>query len=361
GVKQPEPAKPVEKASEPVESVKPEVEELVAAEAETTTEANVPVLDVDQERVVPETESAADAAEDVAEVVEESTEPTVSTEQSTFTQEPETQASESVTEDGHQAASTLSKKLLSNSRRLHQDAPVVMPMASTTLERIGMQFGSLSIGGVDLPTVKPAAAVPAAPAAEPVAPPAEVKESAPVPAPAPVPAAAKVEAAPAPIAPAAAVPAQVAEQAPAAAQGPLTAYLQQQQQQHAQTHVQPNIGAISQMPLPNDYGAAALYGAEAQRNVMGFYDNYGYGQFVGNKDIAITTAASAAVPAADAQSSATSGAQSVGINGATNIGQAGLFPQQIPQPFGMSHGMPYYNPYYYNMMQPGSQFPNPAF
>ncbi|KAJ2344147.1 eukaryotic translation initiation factor 2 subunit gamma, partial [Coemansia sp. RSA 2671] len=233
-------------------------------------------------------------------------------------------------------------------------------MANTTLERIGMQFGSLSIGGVDLSTAKPTVAVAAAPAAEPAAPPAEAKEPAPVAAPVPAPAPAKVEAAPAPVAPAAAAPAQVAEQAPAAAQGPLTAYLQQQQQQHAHTHVQPNIGAISQMPLPNDYGAAALYGAEAQRNVMGFYDNYGYGQFVGNKDNAISAAASVAMPAADAQS-ATSGAQSVGINGATNIGQAGLFPQQIPQPFNMSHAMPYYNPYYYNMMQPGSQFPNPAF
>ncbi|KAJ2507441.1 hypothetical protein IWW47_001110, partial [Coemansia sp. RSA 2052] len=50
----------------------------------------------------------------------------------------------------------------------------------------------------------------------------------------------------------------------------------------------------------------------------------------------------------------------VGINGSTNVGQAGIFPQQIPQPFGMSHAMPYYNPYYYSMMQPGSQFPNPA-
>ncbi|KAJ1819335.1 RNAPII degradation factor [Coemansia sp. RSA 2675] len=357
GVKQPEPVKPVEKVKEPVELAKPEVEEVVAEESETIAEASVPVPQIDQERIVPEVEPAAAVVEDV---VEEPVVPVVPSEQSAFTQEPEAQASEAITEEGQQAATTLSKKSQSNSRRLHQDAPVVMPMANTTLERIGMQFGSLSIGGVDLSTAKPTVAVAAAPAAEPAAPPAEAKEPAPVAAPVPAPAPAKVEAAPAPVAPAAAAPAQVAEQAPAAAQGPLTAYLQQQQQQHAHTHVQPNIGAISQMPLPNDYGAAALYGAEAQRNVMGFYDNYGYGQFVGNKDNAISAAASVAMPAADAQS-ATSGAQSVGINGATNIGQAGLFPQQIPQPFNMSHAMPYYNPYYYNMMQPGSQFPNPAF
>ncbi|KAJ2343640.1 hypothetical protein IWW50_006086 [Coemansia erecta] len=108
------------------------------------------------------------------------------------------------------------------------------------------------------------------------------------------------------------------------------------------------------MPLPNDYGAAALYGAEAQRNMMGFYDNYGYGQFVANKD-----SAAAASSAADAQPS-TSVPQAVGVNGSSNLNQAALFPQ-MPQPFGMNHGMPYYNPYYYNMMQPGSQYHNPAF
>ncbi|KAJ2331368.1 RNAPII degradation factor, partial [Coemansia sp. RSA 2681] len=359
GVKQtlPEPAKPVEQVSE---SAQPELDELAADEAEaaTATTESAPAPNVDQERLEAETEPVV-VVEDVVEVVEESVETTVSSEQPPFTQEPESQTAEAVADDGHPAVSVSSKKAQPNSRRLHQDAPVVMPMTSTTLERIGMQFGSLSIGGVELSTVKPAAAV-SAPAAEPAAPSAEIKEAAPAPEPAP----AKVEAAPAPAAPAPAVaPAQVAEQVPASAQGPLTAYLQQQQQQqqqHTQSHVQPNIGAISQMPLPNDYGAAALYGAEAQRNVMGFYDNYGYGQFVGSKDNSATAAVSAAMPAADAQSSATNGAQAVGINGSTNVGQAGIFPQQIPQPFGMSHAMPYYNPYYYSMMQPGSQFPNPA-
>ncbi|KAJ2494567.1 hypothetical protein IWW47_004543, partial [Coemansia sp. RSA 2052] len=317
GVKQtlPEPAKPVEQVSE---SAQPELDELAADEAEaaTATTESAPALNVDQERLEAETEPVV-VVEDVVEVVEESVETTVSSEQPPFTQEPESQTAEAVADDGHPAVSVSSKKAQPNSRRLHQDAPVVMPMTSTTLERIGMQFGSLSIGGVELSTVKPAAAV-SAPAAEPAAPSAEIKEAAPAPAPAP----AKVEAAPAPAAPAPAVaPAQVAEQVPASAQGPLTAYLQQQQQQqqqHTQSHVQPNIGAISQMPLPNDYGAATLYGAEAQRNVMGFYDNYGYGQFVGSKDNSATAAVSAAMPAADAQSSATNGAQAVGINGSTN-------------------------------------------
>ncbi|KAJ1726240.1 hypothetical protein LPJ72_006400 [Coemansia sp. Benny D160-2] len=113
------------------------------------------------------------------------------------------------------------------------------------------------------------------------------------------------------------------------------------------------------MPLPNDYGAAALYGADAaQRNMMGFYDNYGYGQFAASKD---NSSAPTASSAELQQPVTTANSQAVGVNGVSNIGQSGIFPQQIPQPFGMNHGMPYYNPYYYNMMQPGSQFPNPAF
>ncbi|KAJ1878277.1 hypothetical protein LPJ66_011919, partial [Kickxella alabastrina] len=204
--------------------------------------------------------------------------------------------------------------------------------------------------------------------ADAVVPQAEIKEAAPAPAQASA-AVADVEAAPAPVpvpTPALVVPAVAPAVAPpvaaepaaaaAAPQGPLTTYLQQQQQQqqyvHSQAQAHPSASAISQMPLPNDYGAAALYGADAQRNMMGFYDNYGYNQFVANKD--------ASAAATEPQAAVTSGPQTAGINGANNIGQAGLFPQQIPQPFGMNHGMPYYNPYYYSMMQPGSQFPNPA-
>ncbi|KAJ2872367.1 hypothetical protein FB639_004356, partial [Coemansia asiatica] len=130
---------------------------------------------------------------------------------------------------------------------------------------------------------------------------------------------------------------------------------QQQQNINNQNPAYPSVSAISQMPLPNDYGAAALYGAEPPRNLMGFYDSYGYGQFVANKD------ASAAANNADTQQAATtSGPQAAGINGANNLGQAGLFPQQMPQPFGMNHGMPWPQSYYFGMMQPGSQFHNPA-
>ncbi|KAJ2788295.1 hypothetical protein H4R21_007046, partial [Coemansia helicoidea] len=107
------------------------------------------------------------------------------------------------------------------------------------------------------------------------------------------------------------------------------------------------------MPLPNDYGTAMLYGVDAQRNPMGFYENYGYGQFAAGKDNAGPNAA-----AADSRTPATSGPQASGANATANLGQAGLFPQQVPQPF----GMPYYNhPYYYNMVQPGGQYHNPAF
>lgn len=246
---------------------------------------------------------------------------------------------------------SVKKPVASNTRRLpQQEAPVVMPTSNASLERIGMQFGSLSIGGVDLGSLKPVAAT--KPSTAEVA--AGTKE---------------VAAAAVPVAATKEEPAAVPA-ADSAAQGPLTTYLQQQQLAHnqSQTQSQASLSAISQMPLPNDYGAAALYGADAaQRNMMGFYDNYGYGQFANNsnKDNANASNPVTAAAAADAQTPSSTGAsQSVGINGGaagSNITQAGgLFPQQIPQPFGMNHGMPYYNPYYYNVMQPGSQFPNPA-
>ncbi|KAJ1950392.1 hypothetical protein EC988_004404 [Linderina pennispora] len=110
------------------------------------------------------------------------------------------------------------------------------------------------------------------------------------------------------------------------------------------------------MPLPNDYGAALYGGVDAQRSMMGFYDSYGYGQFAGmNKD---DSAAAAATATAAGSQPATTVAASGAAN---NLSQAGLFPQQMPQPFGMNPAaMPYYSPYYYSMMQPGGQFPNPA-
>ncbi|PIA17850.1 hypothetical protein COEREDRAFT_80186 [Coemansia reversa NRRL 1564] len=263
-----------------------------------------------------------------------------------------------------QAAISLPRKHVSSTRRLKQDAPVVMPSGNSAVERIGVQFGSLSIGGVELGSLKGAGASTTTDklASESLAPQPEAKE--PVQPVASLSAAPKTEAAaPAPVsAPAFAqpTPAQAAAADTTTSQGPLTTYLQQQQQQqqHASTQAQshPNANAISQMPLPNDYGAAALYGAEVQRNMMGFYDNYGYGQFVANKD-----AANAGSSAADSQTPAAGGSQTASANGSSNLSQAGPFPQQIPQPFGMNHGMPYYNPYYYSMMQHGSQYHNPAF
>ncbi|KAI8324581.1 hypothetical protein GQ54DRAFT_59498 [Martensiomyces pterosporus] len=329
----PEPAQPAEPAQKTAESAQEEPQK--PPKEETKPEANTAEA-VLEEKPESDEVAAAPAAE------------------------AETQ--ETGTEELQSASAAAAKRPVSNSRRLNQDAPVVMPSGNATLERIGMQFGSLSIGGVELNTPRTAAAAASAivsaapgpdkPAVEAIAPQTEVKEpAAAAPAPAPVQAPAKAEAA-----------TTIPETTPAASQGPLTTYLQQQQQQqqHSQTQAQASASAsasaISQMPLPNDYGAAALYGSDAQRNnMMGFYDNYGYGQFVANKDDA-----SAAASAAGSQPSATGAHQAVGVNGTSNLSQAGLFPQQIPQPFSMNPGLPYYNPYYYNMMQPGSQFPNPA-
>ncbi|KAJ1826622.1 RNAPII degradation factor, partial [Coemansia sp. RSA 2599] len=307
--------------------------------------------------------------------VENVTEPTQPEEAAPTTLEAEAAVLEASVPES-QTAPASAKKPAASARRLNQDAPVVMPTGSSSLERIGMQFGSLSIGGVELSSLAPAAAVaseiekPAAEAAAAAPAQPEVKEAA-VPAqaavpeaapavPVSVPAAAATAAAPVSAAPAAAPAAASAAAEPAAQttsvpQGPLTTYLQQQQQNITnQSPAYPSASAISQMPLPNDYGAAALYGAEPPRNLMGFYDSYGYGQFVANKD------ASAAATSADSQAATTSGPQAAGINGTNNLGQAGLFPQQMPQPFGMNHGMPWPQSYYFGMMQPGSQFHNPA-
>ncbi|KAJ2321053.1 RNAPII degradation factor, partial [Coemansia sp. RSA 2702] len=343
GVKQP-PAEPAQ-ATKPVEDVaaepKPTAEKQLAAEPAGASET---VVETTVEETVTKDGSVKVEETVVTEVVKESAKPEPSADQP----EPETAAQPARVEETPATAPS-PKKPATNTRRLHQDAPVVMPSGKSTLERIGVQFGSLSIGGVELGSLKGAIEQPA-------------NETAPVETQKPAPAA--------PVAPAAAVPVAAkpepvsapaveptAASATAASQGPLTTYLQQQQQQQQQASTQTpstNASSIGQMPLPNDYGAAIYGAADVQRNMMGFYDNYGYGQFIANKDNA-----AAASSAADAQP-ATSVPQAAGVNGSNNLGQAGLFPQ-MPQPFGMNHGMPYYNPYYYNMMQPGGQYHNPAF
>ncbi|KAJ1752631.1 RNAPII degradation factor [Coemansia sp. RSA 1821] len=325
GVKQPSPetapaVKPAEDVASETKSKKP-IEKPPAAEATET------VSEIVEETKIEDGSVKAEATV-VAEAVHVQPEPSADQAPS----EPEKTAQPTHADE---TPAISSPKKPAPTRRLHQDAPVVMPSGKSTLERIGVQFGSLSIGGVELGGISEAA--PEQPKKEPLAPQAEAQKAA------PVAAACKIDAAPT------AAPAE-----PASQQGPLTTYLQQQQQQkqqQQQAHSTANAASISQMPLPNDYGAA-LYGAEAQRNMMGFYDNYGYGQFVANKDTPAASSVSEAQPS-------TSTPQAASANGSTNLSQAGLFPQ-MPQPFGMNHGIPYY-PYYYNMMQPGSQYHNPAF
>ncbi|KAJ2159875.1 RNAPII degradation factor [Coemansia sp. RSA 552] len=268
------------------------------------------------------------------------------------------EVAEAQKEEEAQAAVPSPKRPAPSARRLNQDAPVVMPSGNAALERIGVQFGSLNMGSVEFGSSKGANASSAAsekPAEEQPAPQTEIWEAAQA---GPV-ASSKVELPPSAVVAAAPAATTATETAAATPQGPLTTYLQQQQQQQQQqqasAQAHPNANPASQMPLPNDYGAAALYGAEAQRNMMGFYDSYGYGQFVAGKD-----GTNVASSATDSQNPAVSGAQAAGANGSANVAQAGLFPQQVPQAFGMSHGMPYYNPYYYNMVQPGGQYHNPA-
>ncbi|KAJ2495270.1 hypothetical protein GGI11_008477, partial [Coemansia sp. RSA 2049] len=158
------------------------------------------------------------------------------------------------TEDASAISAPANKKPAPTARRLNQDAAVVMPTGNATLERIGMQFGSLSIGGVEFGSLN-AGTTEKCPL-EPVAEPKEVPAAAPVAAHTPAAPSAEIVQAPvaAPVQ-AAAAPVPTSESVPVAAQGPLTAYLQQQQQQQPQA-VQPS--QPTQQPSYSNASANAI-------------------------------------------------------------------------------------------------------
>ncbi|KAJ1952833.1 RNAPII degradation factor, partial [Linderina pennispora] len=186
GAKQAEPAAapaaPKEKAVESApqksettsENAKPEKEEPkeeeepAAAELEPTAEETKELEPTAEETPVETTEPEIPKA---TEEETEETEETETTEEPTSESQPEpAQETKPETQQAQEEVTTpvsLPKRPTSNSRRLNQDAAVVMPTGAATIERIGMQFGSFNIGGVEVADTKPAATE--TPAAQPEA------------------------------------------------------------------------------------------------------------------------------------------------------------------------------------------------
>ncbi|OLY77701.1 CUE domain-containing protein [Smittium mucronatum] len=138
-------------------------------------------------------------------------------------------------------------------------------------------------------------------------------------------------------------------------------------QQQTQSQYMPGLLAMPQGPLPNDFGAAMLYGFDPQRAQMMNYYNENFSQNnVSNSTINPTSSSSKD----DSNSTPSVGLSSTSVSGSSaipnipNPGQTiGNYPQQFQQPnnFQGLGNMPYYSPFYYNMgiMQPNSQYPNP--
>ncbi|KAG0340685.1 hypothetical protein BG004_006306 [Podila humilis] len=289
----------------------------------------------------------------------------------------------------------LKTKAATQTRRLNQDAPVVMPSGLSALQSVGVKFGSFSLND-EAETVEPEVAAPA-----PTQPAVQAEQpqqaAAAATAPAPAPAAAAPAPAPAAPAPAATTPAQTASQptygrqpsapavasgyqgaAPAAASGlspavananasymkqdPAVNYLGQQHHHHpGMGHdamgspygsYMPNpanqLGSFGMGPmasLPNDY--AALYGNDIQRAM--YYDPTSYGQ------IPVTAGnnyqSRDGMYNQETSTASTSGATSTG---STQAHQSLQQQQQQQQAYpNIAGGMPYY-PYYYMP----NQFPN---
>ncbi|KAF9315198.1 hypothetical protein BG003_003383 [Podila horticola] len=264
------------------------------------------------------------------------------------------------------------KKSTTQTRRLNQDAAVVMPSGLSALQSVGVKFGSFSLND-ETETVESEAPAPAQPTQV------EQSQTTPVPVPA--------AAAPAPAAAAASVPAQPAygrqpsapasgyQGAPANAgtglspavsnanasylkQDPTANYLGQHHHHPGMGHegmgspygsYMPNpasqLGSFGMGPmasLPNDY--AALYGNDIQRAM--YYDPTSYGQ------IPVTAANN--YQSRDGkynQETSTASTSGAATTGSTQAHQT-LQQQQQAYP-NIAGGMPYY-PYYYMP----NQFPN---
>ncbi|OMJ14037.1 CUE domain-containing protein [Smittium culicis] len=147
--------------------------------------------------------------------------------------------------------------------------------------------------------------------------------------------------------------------------GPASSFasLQQSQNQYL-----PGLLAMPQGPLPNDFGAAMLYGFDPQRaQMMGYYNE----SFSQNNNSNAAAASSAPATKEDSTTAPSTGLPSSTAN-ATNImpnistpnQSVGNFPHQFQQPGSYQglNNMPYYSPFYYNMgvMQPNTQYPNPS-
>ncbi|KAG0036413.1 hypothetical protein BGZ82_004216 [Podila clonocystis] len=319
---------PAELKPEPIVEATPVVEEVVEAIAETEPE---PVVEEKVEEKVEEP------------VVEATPEPEVA--------EPEVaQASspKNITPVGPPGL----KKSATQTRRLNQDAAVVMPSGLSALQSVGVKFGSFSLND-ETETVEPEAPAPAQPTQV------EQPQAVPAASPAAAATASAPAAAPAPAQPTygrqPAAPASGYQGAPAnAGTGLSPAHHHHPGMGHEAMgspygSYMPNpasqLGSFGMGPmasLPNDY--AALYGNDIQRAM--YYDPTSYGQ------IPVTAANS--YQSRDGkynQETSTASTSGAATTGSTQAHQT-LQQQQQAYP-NIAGGMPYY-PYYYMP----NQFPN---
>ncbi|CAO3573487.1 unnamed protein product [Mortierella alpina] len=343
------------------EPVVPEAEKIVEPVVESTPEVVAPVTE--------EKEPEAPAPEVAEEAIEEKSEEPITAPEPVVEAEPAQAAPASPKAVIPVGPPGLKPKAVAT-RRLNQDAPVVMPSGSSALQSVGVKFGSFSLNDdSETPEAEPETTQPAQPAQpeqpaaiQPTTPsqqpqqqqqqPAYARQSNP-------PAGASGFQGTSPAAASGLSPA--ATNAAYLKQDPAANYL-------GQHHHHPGMGPEamgspygSYMPnpanqlgsfgmppmasLPNDY--AALYGNDLQRAM--YYDPATYGQ------VPVTAASN--YQSRDSKfnqdASATTSTSGAATTGTTQAQQTLQQQQQQVYP-NMAAGMPYY-PYYY--MGP-SQFPN---
>ncbi|KAG0207943.1 RNAPII degradation factor [Mortierella sp. GBA30] len=347
----PEPTAPeVEKVAEPVVEAVPEV-------AATVVEEKAP---------------EAPAPEVTEPVVEEKIEEPIAAPEPTAEPEPVQAAPASPKGVAPVGPPGLKPKAATQPRRLNQDAPVVMPGGSASLQSVGVKFGSFSLNDdAETPEPEPETAQPTQPAqeqsaqqpsapAQPTTPSQQPQQQQPaygrqtnVPA-----GASGFQGA----SPAAATGLSPASNASYLKQDPAANYLGQHHHHPGMGHdamgspygsYMPNpatqLGSFGMPPmasLPNDY--AALYGNDLQRAM--YYDPATYGQ------IPVTAANN--YQSRDSKynqdSSATASTSGAASTGSTQAQQTLQQQQQQQQVYpNMAGGLPYY-PYYYMP----NQFPN---
>ncbi|KAF9086536.1 hypothetical protein BGX29_001348, partial [Mortierella sp. GBA35] len=357
-------SKPVEPVPEPVVEKEAEPESEPEVEATPVPEETPEVKEVEPEVIetAPEPVEEEKKKEEPEPVPEPVAETKVEKEPE-HTPAPEKTTAPTATPTGPPG---LKQKPAHQPRRLNQDVPVVIAGGSTSLQTMGLKFGSFSLNDNDEPETE-AAEAPEAPVEEPAQPaPAETQPAQPVqPTPQPTQQPAQQQPSTYGRQPAAAATAATTtnQAVPAASgQSPATAnaYAKQDPAANylAQHHHHPAMGLDamgspygSYMPganqlgsfgmapmasLPNDY--SALYGNDIQRAM--YYDPVSYGQMPATG----INSYQARDTKYNQDSAAAVGTTGAGSTGSTQAQQT--LQQQQQQAYPNMGGMPYY-PYYY--------------